>query len=174
MPIGLTGKSQPCSFMLREVRLRPAARAHFAFPTRRPRSTKRTPTIRRPVHTPGSVEHVNGNGIREGCATVPPRPCLSCHRLAPSTYCDVCTRQRDAKRNARRTWYQGDWTTTSRRARAAWVAEHGWVCAGYQRDPHPSRDLTVDHVTARDDSELAVLCRSCNARKGARAADPTR
>jgi 5-methylcytosine-specific restriction endonuclease McrA len=68
-----------------------------------------------------------------------------------------------------------DWTEINRRRAAvkAHVAEHGWTCPGYGRPSHPSHDLTADHVTAiarggRPDGPLAVLCRECNGRKGAR------
>ena len=60
----------------------------------------------------------------------------------------------------------------NRRARvvSAWVAEHGWVCPGWQRPEHPSQDLTADHIVpvARGgiDGPLRVLCRSCNATRG--------
>lgn len=59
----------------------------------------------------------------------------------------------------------------SARTIAAWVEEHGWVCPGWQRKPHPSRDLTMDHRLARarggltDPANAGVLCRSCNGRK---------
>jgi len=57
----------------------------------------------------------------------------------------------------------------SRRAAVvrAWVSVRGWVCPGYERPPHPSRDLTAAHSIAvsRGGSEISgVLCRSCNAR----------
>ena len=66
-----------------------------------------------------------------------------------------------------------------RAAVAAHVAEHGHVCPGWGRPPHDALDLTADHVTARSNpagpgetGDLAVLCRSCNARKGAASTGP--
>jgi hypothetical protein len=48
----------------------------------------------------------------------------------------------------------------------AWVAQHGWLCPGWQRPPHPSRDLDVDHVAPRSRAAgVSVVCRKCNARK---------
>lgn len=51
----------------------------------------------------------------------------------------------------------------------AWVTANGWVCPGWERPEHPSRDLTAAHKTAvalgGKDSILSVLCRSCNARQ---------
>lgn len=52
------------------------------------------------------------------------------------------------------------------------VALNGWTCPGWGVEPHPSRDLTADHVEAvaaggAEDGPLRVLCRACNARKGA-------
>jgi 5-methylcytosine-specific restriction endonuclease McrA len=62
--------------------------------------------------------------------------------------------------------------------------EHGNWCPGYQRDAHAASDLTVDHVVPLaaggapfDIRDCAVLCRSCNATKGAGVGDrgvPTR
>lgn len=52
---------------------------------------------------------------------------------------------------------------------AAWVVEHGWVCPGWERPPHPSRDLTAAHIRAvargGGKGPLTVLCRSCNSRQ---------
>lgn len=72
---------------------------------------------------------------------------------------------------------------TSRAARgaavAAWVEEHGWVCPGWRRKPHPAKDLTADHRVSRakggrtEPGNLDVLCRSCNGRKGAQDPDAT-
>jgi hypothetical protein len=51
------------------------------------------------------------------------------------------------------------------------VATYGWVCLGWKRAPHPSLDLTGDHRDALarggDGEVIDVLCRSCNASKGA-------
>ena len=50
-----------------------------------------------------------------------------------------------------------------------WVAANGWVCPGWERPEHASRDLTAAHKTAvahgGKDSTLGVLCRSCNSRQ---------
>ena len=90
------------------------------------------------------------------------RPCLDCGTPATGTRCPAHQRQLDAKRNARRTWYHGDWDRRSRDARAAHLAEHGPVCLGYQRPAHPvdPADLQLDHTTGR------VLCRWCNVDAG--------
>lgn len=100
---------------------------------------------------------------------MPTRPCLDCGKLASHTRCQRCETQHQAKRNARRTWYHGDWQRRSKQARDAWVNEHGWVCPGYQRPAHEATDLTVDHVNPADpDSPLRILCRSCNSSRGNR------
>ena len=53
---------------------------------------------------------------------------------------------------------------------ASCVRVNGWVCPGWERDPHESRDLTAAHSTAVAvggvGSLLSVLCRSCNSRQG--------
>ena len=66
------------------------------------------------------------------------------------------------------------WQRLSGRVLRAWRGQHGSWCPGYQRDAHPAADLTVDHVVPLaaggapfDIGNGAVLCRSCNATKGA-------
>ena len=54
---------------------------------------------------------------------------------------------------------------------AHWIQTNGPMCPGYMRNPHPSHDLTADHVTPRavggENGKLRVLCRSCNSKRGA-------
>jgi hypothetical protein len=54
---------------------------------------------------------------------------------------------------------------------AAHIAQHGNTCPGFDRAAHPSNDLTADHLVPRSrggiGGPLRVLCRSCNARRGA-------
>jgi hypothetical protein len=51
---------------------------------------------------------------------------------------------------------------------SAWVAQHGYVCPGWARAPHPARNLTANHITQRffggEDGPLEVLCMGCNVR----------
>jgi hypothetical protein len=94
-----------------------------------------------------------------------PRLCADCGTPTLSTRCPPCASQRERARQANRPHLAGNWDATSRRIRKDWVDMHGWVCPGWQRPPHPSRDLTVDHVAARSAARLQVLCRSCNSRK---------
>lgn len=99
------------------------------------------------------------------------RRCLErgCPNLTTATRCPAHEAQRQAVRNAARPHLRGDWQTLSRAAIAAHRAEFGDWCPGYERAPHPATDLTTDHVQARSlAAGLAVLCRSCNGRKGAR------
>ncbi len=72
-----------------------------------------------------------------------------------------------------------DWTEINRRRAAvkAHVAKHGWNCPGYRVPPHPSRDLTADHIDeiatgGRPDGPLQVRCRACNSRKAQAATNP--
>ncbi len=96
---------------------------------------------------------------------MPLRPCLDCGKPTPKTRCAACEAARQHARNQSRPHYQGDWAALSKTLRDVHVAQHGWVCPGWQVPPHPSTDLTVDHVTARSRDQLQVLCRPCNARK---------
>jgi 5-methylcytosine-specific restriction protein A len=98
------------------------------------------------------------------------RPCLGCGRLiSTGSRCATCTRTAPTTRR--------DNSHAERRRRAAAVAQHreayGDWCPGYGRPPHAATDLTADHIaavatTGDDNGPLAVLCRSCNSRKGAR------
>jgi 5-methylcytosine-specific restriction protein A len=105
------------------------------------------------------------------------RPCLDCGRLTKlGARCRDCKRvvgrDRDRAKRARRPYVDAE---RMRRAQVveAWRAEHGDWCPGWQRPPHPATDLTADHVVAfavvgHENSQLAVLCRSCNGAKGKR------
>ena len=90
------------------------------------------------------------------------RPCLDCGTPTTGTRCPTHQRERQRARNQRRTWYHGDWERTSRAARAAHLAQHGPICPGHQRPPHPvdPPDLQLDHTTGQ------VLCRWCNVAAG--------
>lgn len=90
----------------------------------------------------------------------PPRPCLDCGSLTQGTRCPRCDRNLQSHRNQRRTHYHGDWQARSRKAREEWVAEHGWVCPGWQRPAHPATTLQLDHTTG------LVLCHRCNVAAG--------
>lgn len=96
---------------------------------------------------------------------MPLKVCLApgCNALTPAPRCPAHTRHNRSPVEARR------------RAEvvAVWVASHGYVCPGWGRGPHPSDDLTADHITpvargGREDGPLRVLCRSCNGRKADR------
>jgi len=52
----------------------------------------------------------------------------------------------------------------SKRVIARHVGQNGYVCPRYQRDPHPARDLTVDHVVLG--GEVATVFRADEAGAG--------
>lgn len=93
------------------------------------------------------------------------KPCLTCNTIHTQRgpRCRTCEQRHQQQRNARRAHYQGDWERTAKATVAHWVSVHGYWCPGYGRTAHQTVDLTCDH---RTDGTLAVLCRSCNARKG--------
>ncbi len=102
-----------------------------------------------------------------GCAKTQPE------RRCPEHQTDYDRHQRaTTPTKATRTWAE-----RQRRAGtvAAHHARHGDWCPGWQRPPHPAADLTADHRTAiaaggDPTGPLQVLCRACNAAKGARQA----
>jgi 5-methylcytosine-specific restriction protein A len=115
---------------------------------------------------------------------MPSRPCLECGGLFTpggglTSRCRIHTRARQRAttrvKRARRPY-----TAAERTRRAAAVAEHranyGDVCPGWQRPPHPARDLTADHVLpvaagGAEHGPLSVLCRKCNSAKRATVGD---
>jgi 5-methylcytosine-specific restriction enzyme A len=106
---------------------------------------------------------------------MPKRPCLGCNRLTEGSRCPDCQRLIDtAMQRAKRS--RRPYTPAERKRRAEAVAahraEHGNWCPGWQRDPHPSADLTADHVVpvgagGPEDGPLIVRCRRCNSARGA-------
>jgi hypothetical protein len=91
---------------------------------------------------------------------MPRRPCLVCGTPTSGTRCPPHQQAWDSRRNARRTQYHGAWQGQSKRARQAWVEEHGWWCPGLGTPPHHAHDLELDHTTGR------VLCHTCNVHAG--------
>lgn len=103
-----------------------------------------------------------------------PAACLDCgNQTRNGSYCRQCAPAVEARRH-NRAYDTPEWRRRRAAAIRAHVAAHGWVCPGYRRPPHPSRDLTVDHPVALAaggsllEQGLEVLCRSCNSVKGAR------
>lgn len=85
-------------------------------------------------------------------------------------YCHTCRRKKERDRSRRRRR-----TPAERYRRQSvvedWVAQHGWICPGYECEPHESHDLTADHVQpvgrgGAESGPLRVLCRSCNSARG--------
>ncbi len=116
---------------------------------------------------------------------MPLRICLgwhdeTCRERTPNPRCPRHDAMRKRASNARHRPHRErrpGYGAAERRRRAdavtQWRDEHGDMCPGYQRPPHPASDLTADHVISvasggREDGPLVVLCRSCNSRKGAR------
>ena len=111
------------------------------------------------------------------------RVCRDCRAIynpqstgARNGRCSDCTRayRRDHPEAESPTTQKRTKAERARRAAAvtAWVSINGWTCPGWQRDPHPSHDLTADHVTpvahGGINGPLRILCRSCNSSRGAK------
>jgi 5-methylcytosine-specific restriction enzyme A len=111
---------------------------------------------------------------------MPPRPCLDCQQLSTNgSRCPQCERARARTTQRRKRVTRPDNATAAeKRRRAAAVAEwrsgNGDWCPGWgDRAPHPSTDLTADHLRAvaaggTEGGELRVICRACNSARGAR------
>lgn len=105
-------------------------------------------------------------------ATTPRRPCLTCG--TPTTHtCPRCGRQQST------TQKKGNRDTADERARRhilqQWRVVHGNICPGTAwcatpGEPHPTKDLTVDHIIPQSaggtlDQGWEIMCRSANSRK---------
>ena len=108
----------------------------------------------------------------------PMRPCLDCGALGRGTRCARHERARQRVKverhgSAARRGYDRTWRTRARAAVAQHIETYGYLCPGYQRASHPSQDLTADHreplARGGTGDVIDVLCRACNASKGARA-----
>jgi hypothetical protein len=124
-----------------------------------------------------AAQRTAGAGDQAAGEVVVLRLCIDCERASAEVRrgrCPDCRRtyERLKSRSRRR-------TAAERRRRqaliAAHVREHGWVCPGFERDPHPSDDLTADHLEpqahgGRPESAIRILCRACNSRRGVREA----
>lgn len=102
-----------------------------------------------------------------------PRTCIVCGALCKGSRCNVHRTRSDSRASGQ----------LDRRHKAItavviskWVAEHGWVCPGWQRPEHevPVGYLTGDHIIPRalrpdlahEISNYGVLCQVCNSKKG--------
>ncbi len=104
---------------------------------------------------------------------MPRRQCLGCGRITKKgSRCRKCHRTMRGS---------GMESPQYRAARRALLQEHkrrfGYVCPGWDRESHLARDLEADHIVpiwgggTHAIENLQVLCRSCNASKGASLAD---
>ncbi len=107
----------------------------------------------------------------------PLKLCLDCGKPSPGIRCADHQRAKDRATLISKRSRRPAASAAEIRRRAAVVTqhrhEHGDWCPGWQRDAHPASDLTADHIEAvgaggAESGRLAVLCRSCNSRKGAR------
>lgn len=76
-------------------------------------------------------------------------------------------RERDSKRKRVRPQYGGDWRKVSAQAIRQHIARYGYRCPFCHRANEKTNPLVTDHVKARDRTNIRVICRSCNSRKGA-------
>ena len=102
------------------------------------------------------------------------RLCVICGRRHTDAG-NYCPEHRPVRRTNRQR--RPDYNAAERRRRKACVDAHRAVfgdwCPGWQREPHPSADLTADHVVpvaagGPENGPLRTLCRSCNSRRQAR------
>ena len=100
---------------------------------------------------------------------------------SPKARCYKCNRQEALKsslcQSCRNTYYGREYRRLKAVVLLNWIAEHGHVCPGHERDMHKValRDLTVDHrvpISRGGRTELrnlGVLCLRCNSAKAGHA-----
>lgn len=105
--------------------------------------------------------------MKRVCLGLPGEPCA---RLTDKRRCAEHQRRYEAQRGSRR--ITGAYDTDWQRLRAQAIREHPW-CAVCGHPGTPDNPLTGDHVVPRSQggrnvrSNVQVLCRGCNSRKGA-------
>jgi hypothetical protein len=99
------------------------------------------------------------------------RPCIPIAR----GLCEDCLREyrreHDRQRigTRERSHYQGQWPKIRRETIRRHIATYGYVCPTCPDADPDTNPLTVDHIRPRSlDEGVAVLCRRCNSRKGAK------
>lgn len=97
----------------------------------------------------------------------PPRPCIECGTLSPTTRCTACHHKHQrttAKPKPPRAHYAGDYRKRAAQVRA--TATHCWICGQTAR---PNDPWQADHLNPGDpNSPLLPAHRSCNAARGNR------
>jgi 5-methylcytosine-specific restriction protein A len=103
-------------------------------------------------------------------------PCLDCNTPATSTRCPACQHTHQARKTAQRPGRAAQ-ATINAQLITAWVKRHGWTCPGLPggpaaHPPHPTADLTADHLHpvglgGPEDGPRRVLCRTANSQLGA-------
>lgn len=102
------------------------------------------------------------------------RPCHDCGTPTPKARCPEHARTVE-KRRHNSLYDDPRWRRLSRRVKQRHIRRHGFICPGWQREPHLAASLHADHVVPVaqggppfDEANVQVLCGECNDRKGSR------
>ena len=96
--------------------------------------------------------------------------CYNCGAISDQRKCPVHrVKRKDTRRKKTVSYAQRKYRKD---AVEAYIKIYGYVCQGYRREPHPSTDLTADHIVATANGgdefgQLQIYCRSCNSTKQA-------
>lgn len=93
---------------------------------------------------------------------MPLKPCPECGQPTPNPHCPSHTRPKTTDRYA--------WQQTRTAILTAWRQQHGNWCPGLNdHAAHQTTELTVDHITPRNEggtdhpTNLRVICQKANA-----------
>lgn len=108
------------------------------------------------------------------------KPCLDCGDLSDQSRCPTHrTSQEQVRGSAAARGYDAGWRRLVKEAVRLHLQKYGAVCPGYGVPPHTATkaSLTGDHKIPlslggkNEASNIQVLCRPCNSRKGGRNRD---
>lgn len=87
--------------------------------------------------------------------------CGQCGARSYWPRCATCRKPTSADRRRRKQFIED------------WIEQHGLMCAGFEREPHPASRLEADHIIplalgGAESGRLQALCHACNGRKNNR------
>lgn len=113
--------------------------------------------------------------IQRPCLWVEPDSRVACGALSTAPYCPAHAPRREKARH-NPLYDDARWRRLRKRVKLAHIRRYGYMCPGWEREPHLASTLHADHIVPVtsggamfDAANVQVLCGTCNDRKGKRA-----